>query len=239
MRRTTDPAGARRRSRPPTVGRVLEWLIRPTPEDVAHAAAALVAETVRAVLAERDRCSLALSGGPSPLLMFESLAATDLPWDRVTVFQVDERIAPLGDPDRNLTALAARLPAAADLRPMPVEATDLEAAAAAYGRSLPERIDLVHLGLGDDGHTASLVPGDPVLTVRDRAIATTGPYRGRRRMTMTLPVLDRAGLVLWLTLGPEKRDMLRRLRDGDRSIPAGHVRAASQVVACDAAAAPG
>lgn len=232
------PRRAATQHRGPYRGRVLDWLVRATPEEVAHAAAELVAGTARATVADRGRCTLAMSGGPSPLLMFDALGSADVPWDRVTVYQVDERIAPAGDADRNLTALAARLPDGVDLRPMPVEALDLESAAAAYARSLPDRVDLIHLGLGDDGHTASLVPGDPVLAVRDRRVAITGTYRGRRRMTLTFPVLDAAGMVLWLTLGAQKQPMLRRLRDGDLSIPASHVRARTQVVACDAAAAP-
>ncbi len=213
-------------------------MTRPTAQEASSAAAQLVAETARTAVLERGRCALALSGGPSPLPMFEALACADLPWDRISVYQVDERVAPEGHADRNLTALAERLPAGIDLHPMPVDASDLEAAAEAYARALPERFDLVHLGIGDDGHTASLVPGDPVLAVRDRDVAITGTYRGRRRMTMTYPVLDRVGLVLWLALGAPKRPMLGRLRDGDPSIPAAHVRAAEQVVVCDEAAAP-
>ena len=160
-----------------------------------------------------------------------------MPWAQVTIYQVDERVAPDGDPDRNLTHLLDSLPdRTAEVRAMPVEAKDLEAAAAAYARSLPDRFDLVHLGLGPDGHTASLVPGDAVLEVADRDVALTAPYQGRRRMTLTYPVLDRAREVLWLVTGEDKVDALRRLRAGDRSIPAGRIDAPRQLVIADAAA---
>ena len=183
--------------------------------------------------------SFAASGGRTPWLMFGYLADEDVPWERVAIWQVNERIAPPDDPDRNLTSLLTSLPATARdrVRPMRVEADDLEAAAAEYAAALPAVFDLVHLGLGDDGHTASLVPGDPVLEVRDRLVAITGEYRGRRRMTLTYPTLERAALVLWLVTGAEKATPLRKLLDGDRSIPAGRVLAPRQRVLADRAAA--
>src|SRR5262249_13701926 len=138
------------------------------------------------------RFALAVSGGHTPWLMLRALAGEDVPWSALDVFQVDERVAPDGDPDRNLTHLRESLLDKARIHAMPVEAGDLEAAAAEYARALPQAFDLVHLGLGPDGHTASLVPGDPVLGVADRDVALTGPYQGRRRMTLTYPVLDRA-----------------------------------------------
>jgi 6-phosphogluconolactonase len=202
---------------------------------VARAAATLIATEARAAVAARGRFSVAVSGGHTPWDMLRALADEQVPWDGVHVLQVDERIAPAGDPDRNLTHLRESLLARAPLRPeqihaMPVESQDLEAAAAQYGRLLeeiggaPVVLDLVHLGLGPDGHTASLVPGDPVLEVADRDVALTGVYQGRRRMTLTYRVLDRARCVLWLVTGSEKVGMLARLRAGDRSIPAGRVR---------------
>jgi 6-phosphogluconolactonase len=170
-----------------------------------------------------------------PLIDPDALAG-----EAVSIFQVDERVAPDGDPDRNLSGQRAALPAAAveRLRPMPVLDRDLDAAAARYEAELPATLDLVHLGLGPDGHTASLVPGDSVLEVRDRRVAlTAGEYQGRRRMTLTYPALEAARRILWLVTGEDKRDALERLRARDRSIPAGRVVAADAVVVCDRGAA--
>jgi 6-phosphogluconolactonase len=205
---------------------------------VAKRAATFVVEQAAAAVAEHGRFTFAVSGGHTPWAMFAHLGR-QMPWGQVTIYQVDERIAPDGDPDRNLTHLRQSLVAggAADVRPMPVGATDLEEAAADYSRSLPEYLDLVHLGLGPDGHTASLVPGDPVLEVADRDVAVTAYYQGRRRMTLTYRPLNNARQVLWLVTGEDKVNALRRLRAEDRSIPAGRVEAASQLVIADAAAA--
>lgn len=204
----------------------------------ARRGAGLIAERARSAAAERGAFALAVSGGRTPWVMFAALAREDVPWSEVAIYQVDERIAPDGDPDRNLTHLRQSLPGAGleRLVPMPVTDPDVEAAAAAYAKRLPERLDLVHLGLGDDGHTASLVPGDPVLGVTDRDVALTGEYMGRRRMTLTYPVLERAEEVLWLVTGAEKAGPLARLLAGDESIPAGRVRAARALVLADSAA---
>jgi 6-phosphogluconolactonase len=217
----------------------LEIEILPDADAVAERGAAYVAERAQAAVAEHGRFTFAVSGGHTPWAMFAHLTGR-MPWEKVTIYQVDERVAPDGDPDRNLTQLRASLPpgGAADVRAMPVEAHDLETAAADYARSLPERLDLIHLGLGPDGHTASLVPGDPVLEVADRDVAVTGEYQGRRRMTLTYPVLDRAHRILWLVTGADKVDALRRLRAGDHSIPGGRVGAAIALVVADEAAAP-
>ncbi len=195
------------------------------------------------MVADRGRFALAVSGGSTPMRMLRALTLEDVPWDRVDLLQVDERVAPDGAADRNLTALRESLPAPARVHPMPVERGDLEAAAKRYAETLasvagsPPVLDLVHLGLGDDGHTASLVPGDPVLDVRDREVAISGPYQGRRRMTLTYPALDRARQVLWLVTGEGKAAMLARLHAGDAAIPAGRVRAARATVFADHAAA--
>src|SRR5262245_11758097 len=170
--------------------------------------------------------------------MFAELAREDVPWARVVLYQVDERVAPDGDPSRNLAHLQESLgDAPAEVRAMPVEDDDLAAGAGAYAALLPDRFDLVHLGLGPDGHTASLVPGDPVLEVHDRLVAVTALYQGHRRMTLTYPALARAEQLLWLVTGADKQDPLRRLLAGDPTIPAGRVEAARSLVLTDAAAA--
>ena len=217
---------------------------------VAEAAARFIAADARAAVAERGRYVFAVSGGTTPWVMLRALARQDVPWHAVHLLQVDERVAPAGDTVRNLThlheSLAEHAPlAVARIQAMPVEAPDLEAAAARYALLLteltgtPAVLDLVHLGLGPDGHTASLVPGDPVLDVSAVDVAlTTGMYQGTRRMTLTYPALDRARRVLWLVTGAEKVGMLARLQAGDRSIPAGRVRADHALVLADRAAAP-
>ena len=215
--------------------RVLEVL--PDAEAVARRAADVVAAAAREAIEARGRFTFAVSGGRSPWAMFRDLADEDVPWGEVGIWQVDERVAPDGDPDRNLTSLVPVIPSEADLRPMPVTEPDLEAAGDRYAASLPKAFGLVHLGIGDDGHTASLVPGDPVLEVTDRDVALTGEYRGRRRMTLTYPALDRAGRALWLITGGDKAPMVPRLLAGDGSIPAGRVATAEQLVVVDAAAA--
>lgn len=208
-------------------------------EASARRAAEIVAETARSAVEERGSFALAVSGGRSPSLLFADLATRDMPWRQTGIWQVDERVAPDGDPDRNLTGLLANLPleGRAVVRPMPVTDDGLEAAADRYAASLPERFDLVHLGLGDDGHTASLLLGDPVLDEVARDVAVTGEYRGRRRMTFTYPLLDRQPFVLWLVTSGDKAAVLPLLLAADPSIPAGRIRAARQLVLADRAAA--
>lgn len=213
--------------------------VLPDPEAVARRGAAIVAAAVRGACGRGDgRCALALSGGTTPGAMLARLRDETVPWERVDVYQVDERVAPAGSDERNLTRLAGCL-AGLPVRvlPLPVEDADLDTAAARYAAALPARFDLVHLGLGDDGHTASLVPGDPVLAVADRLVAPTGAYRGTRRLTLTYPALARAELLLWLVTGTAKADALAGLLAGDPSIPAGRVTAARSLVVADRAAA--
>jgi 6-phosphogluconolactonase len=207
-------------------------------EAVAKRAALYVAELARTSVAETGRFSFAVSGGRTPWAMFAELAEEDMPWADVELFQVDERVAPDGDPDRNLTHLRESIgDAPATVHAMPVNDADLGRAAAAYGALLPQRFDLVHLGLGPDGHTASLVPDDPVLKVTDALVALTGPYQGHPRMTLTYPALARAEQLLWLITGADKREPLAKLLAGDQSIPAGLVVANRSLVMADEAAA--
>ena len=217
-------------------------------DSVAQAAAATIAEAARIAVTARGRFLFAVSGGHTPWVMLRALADQEVPWTGVHVYQVDERVAPEGHPDRNLTHLRESLLQHAPLRPeqihaMPVEAADLQAAARQYARTLEETagsppvLDLVHLGLGPDGHTASLVPSDAVLDLADQDVALTGVYQGRRRMTLTYPLLNRARRVLWVVTGSDKTEMLRRLEDGDLSIPAGRVEREQAVLLTDRAAA--
>jgi 6-phosphogluconolactonase len=215
---------------------------------VARAGAAFTAAEARAAVAARGRFIVAFSGGRTPWQMLRALADEPMPWDRVHVVQVDERVAPAGDPDRNLTHLRESLLAHCPLPPeqvhaMPVESADLEAASQRYALTLrqiagaPAILDLAHLGLGPDGHTASLVPGDPVLEVAGADVAVTGVYQGRRRMTLTYPLLNRSRRIVWLVTGREKAEMLARLWRGDRSIPAGRISQDQAVVLADRGAA--
>ena len=217
-------------------------------DSVARAAASMIAEKARSGVAARGRFIMAVSGGQTPWMMLRALSNQDMPWEKVHVVQVDERVAPAGHPDRNLTHLRDSLLTHAPLPmdhiyAMPVEAADLEAAAAQYAATLqelagsPPVLDLVHLGLGSDGHTASLIPGDPVLKVAEADVALTGLYQGRRRMTLAYPILNRSRCILWLVTGSEKAGMLARLRDGDRSIPAGLVHREQAILLADRAAA--
>jgi 6-phosphogluconolactonase len=217
-------------------------------DSVAQAAAATIAADACTAIAARGHFALAISGGHTPWIMLRALAEEDIPWPGVHVFQIDERVAPARDPDRNLTHLQESLLKHAPLRPdqihaMPVEAADLEAAASQYAMALrevtgsPAVLDLVHLGLGPDGHTASLVPGDAALDVADKDVAITGIYQGRRRMTLTFSTINCARRILWVVTGSEKVEMLRRLREGDVSIPAGRVRRDQSLLLADRAAA--
>jgi len=216
-------------------------------DEAAKAGAKRIAASAREAIAARGRFVMAVSGGHEPWRMFRVLASEPLPWKAVHVLQVDERVAPTNDPDRNLTHLRECFLSHVPLPPgqvhaMPVEENDLEAAAANYSQLLrriagsPPVLDLVHLGLGPDGHTASLVPGDPVLDITDHDVAVTEIYQGRRRMTLTYPILNRARCILWLVTGPNKAEIFQRVRAGDASLPASRIRQNATVAIADLAA---
>lgn len=226
-------------------------------DEVARKAADFIVSEAEAAVAARGRFVMALSGGSTPRLMLRYLVEGAMPWDRTYVVQVDERVAPAGHPDRNLSYLQeillenpATLPAQSASRllperiyPMPVADRDLAAAAGRYSEELrriagsPPMIDLIHLGLGTDGHTASLIPEDPALGITDTDVAVTRVYQGRIRMTLTYPVIDRSRRILWLVTGAGKAAALARLRAGDPSIPAGRVEQSSAVIFADRQAA--
>lgn len=220
-------------------------------ESVAQRASSIIADAAWEAVIARGLFVMAVSGGHTPWLMLRALTTGPMvPWPAVHIVQVDERVAPAGHTDRNLTHIYESLVDSQRLRPdqisaMPVESADLETAAAEYARTLqeiagsPPLFDLVHLGLGPDGHTASLVPGDPALDVARADVALSGPYQGRRRMTLTYPILNRARRVLWVVTGDEKAGMVNRLLEGDRSIPAGRIRSDRALLLADCAAAPG
>jgi 6-phosphogluconolactonase len=238
-----------------------ELRVLPDAVSAAEAAAEIIASLLNdAIEGDLDgRASIAFSGGSSPRPMLARLAelsgrslgtgvAVGLDWDAIDVFQVDERVAPEGDGARNLIDLRRELTDRAvpddRVHPMPVE-FGADHAAEVYAETLIDllgaapALDVVHLGIGDDGHTASLVPGDAGLEVHDRDVAPTGDYRGHRRVTMTYPVLDRARTVVWLVAGAGKAAALAQLLEGDPAIPASHVRPGRSIIVADAAAAPG
>lgn len=204
------------------------------PASLAAATAGWIADRLADCVAERDAAVLALSGGSTPVPMFADLFSRPLPWERITIVQVDERVAPAGDTDRNLTALARErrdTPAArATVAPMPVETDDLDVAAARYADVLrsvagdPPTIDVIQLGIGGDGHTASLVPGDEVLNVTDRDVAVSGLYQGRRRMTLTYPAINRSRHIVWMVGDADKGAAVQGLVTCDETLPATHVR---------------
>jgi 6-phosphogluconolactonase len=222
--------------------------ILPDVDSLAQRAAAVIAADARAAVSARGRFVMAVSGGKSPWLMLADLANEDVPWANVHVFQIDERIAPAGDPDRNYVHLRDSLLQHAPIPPeqiyaMPVESPNVEAAAKEYAHTLegvagkPPVLDLAHLGLGPDGHCASLIPGDPVLNVMDRDVAITGVYQGRRRMTLTYPAINRSRRILWLVSGKDKVSAFPKLRAADPSIPAGRISQTQGLLLADRAAA--
>jgi 6-phosphogluconolactonase len=222
--------------------------VLPDADAVAQKGAEIIAAEARAAVKARGHFIVAVSGGHTPWQMLRAFSGEDVPWQHLNVVQVDERVAPEGHADRNLTHLYESLLESAPVKreqiyPMPVELPDLKSAAETYAETLkkiagsPPVLDLVHLGLGPDGHTASLVPGDPVLNVIDSDVAVTGLYQDRRRMTLTYPILNRARSVLWIVTGKDKVGALKHLREGDPTIPAGRIQRESTIVLADKAAA--
>jgi 6-phosphogluconolactonase len=204
---------------------------------LARAAAAYVADRARTVSTRNAPFTFALSGGKTPWAMFETLAHDDVDWSHTQIFQVDERVVPESNDLRNLKSLRTALAGTnAPVVPMDVDADDLNDACDRYAALLPDRFDLVHLGVGPDGHCASLIPGDPVLEVTDRLVALSGPYQDTERMTLTYPALARADQLLWLISGEDKRDALAKLLASDPSIPSGRVVAGASLVMADRAA---
>lgn len=204
--------------------------------DASVVAAEWLARQLRNAVRRRGSASLAVSGGGTAPPMFAALAQLDVPWKAVTVWQVDERVAPDGDPARNAGQLDALPLTARQVKLMPVTAKDLGAAAKRYATGLPERFDIVHLGMGDDGHTASWAPGDPVIDLTD-PVGMCGLYNGFLRMTLTPPVVNGARHRLMLTPGAGKADPMRQWLLEDRSLPVQRLHRSNTVVVIDAAAA--
>ena len=207
-------------------------------DEAASFAGAWLADRLREAIGERGVASLAVSGGSTAPGLFAALAGEpEVAWSAVSLWQVDERVALDGDPDRNAGQLDA-LPSAATVHLMPVTAPDLSIACDEYAATLPERFDVVHLGVGPDGHTASWPPGDPVAR-SSRSVAMSDEYQGRRRMTLTPAVVNAATWRLVYVLGASKSEVVASWLQGDDSLPIGLVEERSTVVVLDPGAASG
>lgn len=213
-------------------------------EEVAEQAAIHIAQSARKAIFDHGRFTMAISGGRTPWQMLKRLTKEKLSWEKIFIFQVDERIAPDSHPDRNLTQLFKTLEGSGlitriNIFHMHVTAEHLEEACEEYAKTIKEitetgQLDLIHLGMGTDGHTASLIPSDPVCNVMDKDVALTeNPYQGRIRMTLTLPLINRSKEILWVITGEEKQEMFDRLLSGDQSIPAGTISSQQAVVFTD------
>jgi 6-phosphogluconolactonase len=199
-------------------------VVAPTPEELARQCAETIASSVDLALAQRDRAQIALAGGTTPRATYTRLGQEHLPWERVDVLLGDERWVAADDPASNArllreTLLAQEPGSHARLHPVPTHLATPEVGAEAYAVLLgqlcsgtPPCFDLVLLGLGDDGHTASLFPGTDALSERDRAV-TVGEGKGLPRITLTAPVLSAARQVIFLLSGADKRQALQRLLD--------------------------
>lgn len=220
----------------------MEILVGPTPQDTASIAAGWMARRIRSAVRLRDVCRVAVSGGGTPALMLDAMATMDLPWKRVHLYQVDERVAPDGDADRNATQLVEHLVDRIEIPQrnvhlMPVTSSSLERACARYATSLGEApLDIVHLGIGDDGHTASWPPGDPVI---DSAapVAMSDVYNGRVRMTLTPSVVNAARSRMMLSVGSGKAGPLAGWMLHRADLPVQRVRRTGTTLILDEAAA--
>lgn len=191
---------------------------------------------LRNAVRRRGTASLAVSGGTTPAQMFAALTLVELPWREVTVWQVDERIAPDGSPDRNAPLLDVFDTVGARIRLMPVTERDLDTSARRYADGLPTRFDVIHLGLGADGHTASWIPGDPVAD-EVQSVALSGEYQGTRRMTLTPPVINGARHRLVLATGADKAAAMRGWLLRNEALPIERLHRSGTVVVLDTAAA--
>jgi 6-phosphogluconolactonase len=228
----------------------LETEVLNDPERLAQRAAEWLAAAAKA---SRDRFVVALSGGSTPKRMYQILAGMDLPWQRTHWFWGDERFVPPDDVLSNYRmareALFDHAPVpAANIHPVPTQGLEPEAAAAAYEAELKrfyggERLDpaqpvfdITLLGLGPDGHTASLFPGTAVLAERHKWVAAVIGAKDEARITFTYPLLESSRHIAFLVAGAEKRRMLGLLLGGDREIPAGRLSKEHAQVFADSAA---
>lgn len=214
----------------------MDIVVAPDPREAASEAASWIARQLRNAVSRRGAASIALSGGSTPALMLAQLADLSVPWSATTIFQVDERVAPDGDPDRNATMLDVLRSHRPSIRLMPVTASDLLAAMHQYAALLPDRLDIVHLGVGDDGHTASWPPGDPVINDVEM-VAMSGEYQGRMRMTLTVPVVNAARRRLVLATGTAKAPIIERWLLHDHALPVDRVGRGNTTVVLDTPAA--
>jgi 6-phosphogluconolactonase/glucosamine-6-phosphate isomerase/deaminase len=204
----------------------------------ATVAADRIAFRLRDAVRRRGRASVAVSGGSTAPPMIDVLAATSLPWSSIGVWQVDERIAPDGDPARNAGQLAPFDSLACDVNRMPVADADLRAATWRYAAGLPTRFDVVHLGIGTDGHTASWPPDRPEVRSSPRSVELVEMFNGHPRMTLTRRVVNGARSRVVLAMGAAKRPVVERWLLEDPSLPITAVRRTSTHVFLDAPAAP-
>lgn len=214
----------------------MDIVVAPDPQTAADEAAAWVARQLRNAVSRRGAATVAFSGGSTPALMLASLAGLPVPWSATTVFQVDERVAPDGDPDRNAGLLEVLRPMGASIRLMPVNSPDVEVARKRYADLLPARLDVVHLGVGDDGHTASWPPGDSVIDDQG-IVAVSGEYKGRIRMTLTVRAVNAARRRLVLATGAAKAPVVARWLLHDHELPIDRVNRSGTIAVLDAAAA--